>query len=691
MKTRTKSKLAAAVRSVAVVSPLFVAGAAGAAINGPYSLDGNTAYLFHLDEAPGASIAANQQTVYNNAIGFQQTSATVAGAVNTTILGAAGRTGFGNAATFSGNLMLGYDGDGNGAYAPDIGAPTVDAVASSLFTDVGGSGAFTLEAMVSFTGNLVGGGNREIISFDSSAGTAAQRGFQFRLNNAGQIEYNSIGDGDGGVVAAVPTTGANAYAANTWFHVAMVYDGNGNAAASSVRLYWTKVDDAALQANLIGTGSEGDLPANNNMLVLGNENRNTAGEALVGLLDEVRISNVPRAANQMMFSGAILNYWNNAGGGDWDAAGNWTTAVPNAPASVAILGGGPTATTADSIITLNGTKTVGSLTFDNGFKFTLASGAAGALSLNNGAGVASAINSLSGSHEIAVPVTVGAPGVTVTTGATSTLTVSGNVGGAGAISKTGSGTLVLSGTNNYSGATTVTDGVLRATDGVGLPSTSNLVLNGGIFEPGADFARVAGTAAGQIQINGGATGFSANGAPIQVAIGSIASPAAIQWGSATFNPSTLVLNAASANNTIEFKNAIDLNGAARTVAVNANVATISGTLTDSGAGGGLTKTGAARSSSPPPTPTAGRRSSRPATFAPMTARDSRPTRICRSTAGCLRPARTSAVSSALARARFKCRAATAASRPTARTSPSRCRMAARRCCGAARRSIRACW
>jgi len=53
-----------------------------------------------------------------------------------------------------------------------------------------------------------------------------------------------------------------------------------------------------------------------------------------------------------------------------------------------------------------------------------------------------------------------------------------------------------------------------------------------------------------------------------------------------------VLNAATADNTIDFKNAISLANAARTVQVDANVATMSGVLSGTGPSGGLIKTGA---------------------------------------------------------------------------------------------------
>ena len=77
-----------------------------------------------------------------------------------------------------------------------------------------------------------------------------------------------------------------------------------------------------------------------------------------------------------------------------------------------------------------------------------------------------------------------------------------------------------------------------------------------------------------MQVTGGTSGFSAYGAPFTVNFNNDAHQ--IQWGSATFNPDALVLNASTANDKLTLANAIDLNGATRTIAVNANTAEISG-------------------------------------------------------------------------------------------------------------------
>jgi len=58
----------------------------------------------------------------------------------------------------------------------------------------------------------------------------------------------------------------------------------------------------------------------------------------------------------------------------------------------------------------------------------------------------------------------------------STLTVSNNIGGSGSLAQNGSGTLTLSGTNNYSGATSINAGTLKAGVVNAIPSGSTLIL-----------------------------------------------------------------------------------------------------------------------------------------------------------------------------------------------------------------------
>lgn len=170
-------------------------------------------------------------------------------------------------------------------------------------------------------------------------------------------------------------------------------------------------------------------------------------------------------------------------------------------------------------------------------------------------------------------------------------TIANNTTASGLI-KNGGGVLTLSGTNSYTGTTRVNEGVLRAADGVGLSTGSALVLSGGVFESsGATFNRALGTAAGEVSLAGGTTGFSAFGTAATFNIGG--SGAVLQWGGANFIPSTLVLNNTTATAALELVNGIDLNGADRSIRVDTNTATISGIISNSvtGSSAGLNKLG----------------------------------------------------------------------------------------------------
>jgi autotransporter-associated beta strand protein len=69
-----------------------------------------------------------------------------------------------------------------------------------------------------------------------------------------------------------------------------------------------------------------------------------------------------------------------------------------------------------------------------------------------------------------------------------TLTVSGGVSGSGGVTKNGTGTLVLSGSNSYSGATIVHTGTLNANHANALGNTANVTVNGGSLLVTADDA-----------------------------------------------------------------------------------------------------------------------------------------------------------------------------------------------------------
>ena len=218
----------------------------------------------------------------------------------------------------------------------------------------------------------------------------------------------------------------------------------------------------------------------------------TTGEGLPG---EAPI-NVPVNYTAQVFSGKAQ--WNIVGGGSWGANGNWQDAQlggPNAGAPGISGFAGDTATfgnivgSSSATVTLDGANpTLSAITFSNtsGGSFTLAQGSGGTLTLSNFPGDA-AINVSVGCHQITAPVNLGTTTDVTVTNLTDMLTISGVVGGSGGLNKYGLGTLILGGSNSYTGTTTIAsgtlqcDGPLSASAGqVTIESLATLVANASI-------------------------------------------------------------------------------------------------------------------------------------------------------------------------------------------------------------------
>ncbi len=161
----------------------------------------------------------------------------------------------------------------------------------------------------------------------------------------------------------------------------------------------------------------------------------------------------------------------------------------------------------------------------------------------------------------------------------------------------GSGTIALTGSNTYSGPTWISGGALRANVGVGLPSGSVLVLDGGVLESNgsASFTSSLGSSLGDVEWTSNGGGFSANGGVMTVDLGG--SGGTLNWGTSvgTKIVGTLMFGSPTANNETLFVNPINLRGATRTIQVTAGLggdfAEMSGSLINSTGTAGLTETG----------------------------------------------------------------------------------------------------
>ena len=175
------------------------------------------------------------------------------------------------------------------------------------------------------------------------------------------------------------------------------------------------------------------------------------------------------------------------------------------------------------------------------------------------------------------------------------LTFSGDLAlsNGGGLLKAGGNTLTLTGSNTYTGDTRIEGGTLAAADGTSLPSASHITFAGGAWAPMAGTtSRALGTGAGEVSFTPGlAGGFSAVGAPLTVNLGGNGDT--LVYGSANFDPSTLLLNPAGADNPLTLSNPIDIGAKALTIDIASSDAGAPVTLAGGVSGAQhLTKSGA---------------------------------------------------------------------------------------------------
>ncbi|HVT27541.1 MAG TPA: autotransporter-associated beta strand repeat-containing protein [Lacipirellulaceae bacterium] len=156
----------------------------------------------------------------------------------------------------------------------------------------------------------------------------------------------------------------------------------------------------------------------------------------------------------------------------WNQPLNWIGGVPNASGAEANFW---RTLSANRTITLDGSKTVGTLTFDSPFSYTINPGSGGSLIFNNG-GSSATLTSSQGIHTINTAVQLTSNlNAAINAG---TFTVSGAIGGSGSITKSGAGALTLTSTHSYTGATIVQSGTLSFNSS-GLADAADVFLSSG--------------------------------------------------------------------------------------------------------------------------------------------------------------------------------------------------------------------
>jgi autotransporter-associated beta strand protein len=169
----------------------------------------------------------------------------------------------------------------------------------------------------------------------------------------------------------------------------------------------------------------------------------------------------------------VVRDWVTNGSGSWANSANWNGTFPNAQGATANFN---LALGAPATVTLDGSKTVGAITFLSGANgYTIAQGSGGSLILNNGASNSSLLDG-AGTHTISAPVTMTTNTVIDTAALADSITLSGAVTGGGTLTKTGPGSLALLGSNGFTGSVTLSGGTTTFANG-GL-GNGNLTMTG---------------------------------------------------------------------------------------------------------------------------------------------------------------------------------------------------------------------
>ena len=414
------------------------------------------------------------------------------------------------------------DGIGDAVVTINAGAVVTGSIALG-----GGSDTLNIASGVDLAGvtSLSGGaGSNDTLSIKSSLSGALSDFEAINANTAGG-GFTLSGVVSGGALTktggtgALTLTGANTYTGGTTLNAGNIQIGTSTALGTGALAMadGTKLESIAADltlANTVAITGTGRVDTNANTLTLGGvvsggtlnkidtgtlaltgANTYTGGTTLTGGTIQVGTSTALGTGALAMATGTTLE--SIAAGltlANTVAITGTSTVDTNANTLTlsGVVSGGTLAKTDTGTLALTGANTYTGGTTLSGGTIQVGTSTAlgtGSLAMANGTTLQAGANGLTAANAVAI---TGAG--TVDTQA-NTLTLSGDVSGTGTLTKAGAGTLVLSGTNNLSGATTVSGGSLKVTGAI---ASSAVTVESG--------ASLGGTGTvGALTVNSGAT------------------------------------------------------------------------------------------------------------------------------------------------------------------------------------------
>ena len=366
----------------------------------------------------------------------------------------------------------------------------------------------------------------------SSGGTLSGANATLSIRQGATLDLNGVSTGNSiGQFNNVGTV------TNSSGDAATLQIGNNNGTGTSYGV----IQDGVGKINVtkVGTGAQSWLGSSTYTGVT------TIGST--GLVSVNTLANIGQASG--IGSGDATSDATNAGSLVFNGSTGGLVFVGNVTNSTLVLTAGSTSNTTNRLFTLAGTGATLSSTASNNNSIVWS---------NTGAIV----------HGVVGPQALTLTGTsTGDNGFFPQLTDSGTGPNVTSVLKTGTGIWWLGNTaNTYSGPTTIQAGALVAMDGTSLPTASNLVLDGGIFQTNGAFNRTIGSGAGQMQFSPSTAttgkfsgGFSAQNSKLTLNWGSTA-----VWGSTSGFLSTrngLILSSTTALDEVEIASDFSLGAA----------------------------------------------------------------------------------------------------------------------------------
>ncbi|MBI5911821.1 MAG: autotransporter-associated beta strand repeat-containing protein, partial [Betaproteobacteria bacterium] len=304
------------------------------------------------------------------------------------------------------------------------------------------------------------------VVLNAGGGTVDTNGFTSTLSGV----ISGLGAFTKAGVGTLILSGTNTYTAATSINAGVI-EAQSNAALGTAAGNTTVASGAALQINgsglsiaeplsIAGTGVGGAGAIRN----LANANALTGGVTLTGASRinsdagtlTISTTGISGAGQNLTIGGAGNTTVSSAigtttGGITKDGAGTLTLSGANTYTGATAVDGGTLKAGVASVANTSGA-------FGNNSAVTLATASGVTLDIT---GFATQIGSLTGGGAAGGNVTLGAATLTVGGDSTSPAAYAGVISGTGAIDKIGTGTLILSGANTYTGLTTISAGTLK--------------------------------------------------------------------------------------------------------------------------------------------------------------------------------------------------------------------------------------